>query len=138
MGLYPSFTQVGLIVGVSVSQTQGQGQVPVGNGRERLVNIPIEGVLNGSGSGGDAYVERLVKEAGGGRLRGVVVHVDWRSEEQEGEEDGVGWGMPGRRVVRGAGRGVDIRMQEIMGVGGAVSALARHRNRNTARGGRRR
>ena len=98
-GLYPSFSEVSLLVGPPASGTPDQDR----NKRE-FSQIRIHKVFNATGSGAEMYVERIIKEASGERLRGVIVYIDWNSRAQEVAEqmeDEMGMApRPRRRTAR--------------------------------------
>lgn len=77
-GLYPSFSDVSLLVGLPASGIPDQDR----NEKECL-QYPIRKVFSATGSGAEMYVERIIKEVSFERLRGVIVHVDWKSSAQE-------------------------------------------------------
>jgi hypothetical protein len=77
-GLYPSFSEVSLLIGPPASGIPEQDRIT-----RDFLQIPIQQVFGATRSGADMYVEQIIKEVSAGRLRGVIVYVDWKSRAQE-------------------------------------------------------
>lgn len=77
-GLYPSFSEASLQITLSASKDP--------NAKEPISNIPVSNIFSTTGTGANMYVELLVKDATCGRLRAVVVYIDWKSRAQEAAE----------------------------------------------------
>jgi hypothetical protein len=69
-GLYPSFTEVTIMTAPTPDRTAP------------IVPINNRDVFSPTGLGAEIYVQRLIKEASAGRLRGIAVHVEWKSPAQ--------------------------------------------------------